>query len=139
MDKLKNLVINIVFCTGAALVVLAIFFVIFDTDQILVSTVFQIFGANILINIGVFLLHKIEFRYVIFEYLLDISCIISVLVIFGFIFDWYSVTPIWVLFIMAVVIYIFVIIASIVNIRNKTKEINELLQKRKEKMEKIAS
>ncbi|MDR2965916.1 MAG: hypothetical protein LBU88_09085 [Treponema sp.] len=136
---MKNLAINIVFCTGAALVILGIFFVIFDTEQILVSTIFQIFGANIIINIGILLLHKIEFRYVVLEYLLDISCIILVLVTFGFIFDWYSVTPIWVLIIMAVIIYMFVIIASIVNIRKKTKEINELLQKRKEKMEKAAS
>jgi hypothetical protein len=135
---MKNLAINIIFCTGAALVILAVFFVIFDTDQILVSTVFQIFGANILINIGVFLLHKIEFRYVILEYLLDTGYITLVLVIFGFIFDWYSVTPVWVLVVMAIVIYLFVIIASIVNVRKKTKEINELLQKRKEKME-IAS
>jgi hypothetical protein len=132
---MKNLTINIVFCTGAALVILAVFFVIFDTEQILVSTVFQIFGANILINIGVFLLHKIEFRYTTLEYLLDTGYITSVLVIFGFIFGWYSVTPVWVLVIMAIVIYLFVIIASIVNVRKKTKEINELLQKRKEKME----
>jgi hypothetical protein len=40
---------------------------------------------------------------------------------------------------MAVVIYIFVIVASIVNLRKKTKEINELLQKRKEKQADTAS
>ena len=136
---MKKLIINIIFCTGAALVILALFFFIFGEKQMLVSTVFQIFGANIIINIGVLLLHKIEIRYLILEYLLDVSYIIAVLVLFGYIFDWFNIIPIWVLIIMAVVIYIFVIIASIVNIRKKTKEINELLQKRKEKMKNIAT
>ena len=136
---MRNLIVNIVFCTGASLVILALFFVIFDFELIFVSTVFQIFGANIIINFGILLLRKIEIRHILLEYLLDVSFIITVLVIFGFIFDWYSATPVWVLVIMAVVIYIFVCIASIVNLRRKTKEINELLRKRKEKIEKIAS
>jgi len=136
---MRNLIVNIVFCTGASLVILALFFVIFDFELIFVSTVFQIFGANIIINFGILLLRKIEIRHILLEYLLDVGYIITVLVIFGFIFDWYSATPVWVLVIMAVVIYIFVCIASIVNLRRKTKEINELLRKRKEKIEKIAS
>ena len=136
---MKNLVINIIFCTGIALVILALFFLFFGEEQMLVSTIFQIFGVNIIINIGVFLLHKIEIRYLILEYLIDISYIIAILVLFGYIFDWYSVTPVWVLVIMAVVIYIFVIIASIVNLRKKTEEINELLRKRNEKIDNNAT
>jgi len=136
---MKNLVINIIFCTGIALVILALFFLFFGEEQMLVFTIFQIFGVNIIINVGVLLLHKIEIRYLILEYLIDISFIITVLVLFGYIFDWYSVTPVWVLVIMAVVIYIFVIIASIVAVRKKTNEINELLRKRKEKMENNAA
>ena len=130
---MRNLIVNIIFCTGASLVILALFFALFNQEQILVSTIFQVFGANIIINFGVYLLHKIESRIIFLEYLLDISFITTVLVIFGFLFDWYKVIPIWVLFIMAVMIYIFVFTASIVNVRKKTKEINELLQKRKEK------
>ncbi|MCL2722662.1 MAG: DUF3021 family protein, partial [Treponema sp.] len=132
---MKNLIVNIVFCTGAALIILALFFLIFNEEHIYLYTVFQIFAANIIINIGIIFLHKIESQFLILEYLLDISFTIVVLVIFGYVFDWYSVTPVWVLIIMAVVIYIFVIIASIVNVRNKTKEINDLLKKRKEKMD----
>ena len=135
---MKNLIVNIVFCTGAALIILALFFLIFNEEHIYLYTVFQIFAANIIINIGIIFLHKIESQFLILEYLLDISFTIVVLVIFGYVFDWYSVTPVWVLIIMAVVIYIFVIIASIVNVRNKTKEINDLLKKRKEKMDNIA-
>jgi hypothetical protein len=127
------------FTTGSTLVILAAFFILFDINRITVPTVFQIFGANIVVNFGLLLTNKFECRYVIVEYLLDISYIIAVLVVSGAIFDWYSSTPVWVLVIMAVVIYIFTLIISMNKLRNDTKEINKLLQKRREKMEKTAS
>jgi len=139
MHTLKKTVSNIMFTTGASLVILAVFLKIIDSDINYVRTVLEIFGANIVINFGIFLIHKFEIRYVILEYLLDISSIIIVLVVSGAIFNWYSAIPVWLLIVMAVVIYLFVIITSITKIRKDTKEINELLQKRKEKKTDTAS
>ncbi|MDR0301489.1 MAG: hypothetical protein LBI04_04150 [Treponema sp.] len=136
---MRKTVVNIMFTTGATLVILAAFFVIFDIDKITVPTVFQIFGANIVINLGLLLTRKFECRYVIVEYLLDISYIIAVLVISGAVFDWYGAIKVWVLAVMAVVIYIFTIIISMNKLRKDTYEINELLKKRKEKNSKTAS
>ena len=131
---MKKLVMNIMFTTGSSLVILAVFFLVFDIGTILVPTVFQIFGANIVINCGLFLMwKKVEIRYVLLEYLLDVGYIIIVLVVFGMIFDWYSAISVWVLAVMAVVIYILAITISINKIRRDTREINKLLQKRKEK------
>jgi len=127
------------FTTGASLVILAVFFVIYDFEFILVPTVFQIFAANIVINVGLFVTSKFESRYAIVEYLLDISYIIAVLVAFGAIFNWYSAIPVWVLVVMAIVIYLFAIIISMNKLRNDTKKINELLQKRREKDSNTAS
>jgi hypothetical protein len=136
---MRKTVVNIMFTTGATLVILAAFFILFDIDKITVPTVFQIFGANIVINLGLLLTRKFECRYVIVEYLLDISYIIAVLVVSGAIFDWYFAISVWVLVVMAVVIYIFTIIISMNKLRKDTDEINELLQKRKEKTESTAS
>jgi len=130
---MRKIVFNTMFTTGAAFVILAVFFVIFDLKFILVPTVFQIFTANIVINAGLLLISKFESRYAIVEYFLDISYIIVVLVVFGAIFDWYSAVPVWVLVVMAIVIYLFAIIISMNKLRNDTKKINELLQKRREK------
>ncbi len=130
---MRKIVVNTMFTTGAAFVILAVFFMIFDLKFILVPTVFQIFTANIVINAGLFLISKFESRYAIVEYFLDISYIIAVLVVFGAIFDWYSAVPVWVLIVMAIVIYLFAIIISMNKLRNDTKKINELLQKRREK------
>jgi hypothetical protein len=139
MDKLKKTVSFIMFTTGASLVILAVFLKIIDDDVIYIRTVLEIFGANIVINSGIFLLHKFESRYIILEYLLDIGLIIIVLVVFGAIFNWYSAIPVWLLVVMAVVIYLFAIITDITKIRKDTREINELLQKRKEKKTDTAS
>jgi hypothetical protein len=130
---MRKTVINIMFTTGAALVILAAFFIIFGLESITVPTVFQIFGANIVINFGLLLMRKFECRFVVVEYLLDISYIIAVLVISGAVFDWYASIKVWVLVIMAVVIYIFTIIITMNKLRKDTDEINELLKKRKEK------
>ena len=131
MNKIKSTVIDTMITTGTSLVILAAFLMIFRQDFIDNLTVFQIFGANIVINCGLVLIHKIESRFVIVEYLIDVSYIIAVLVVFGAIFDWYSTVPVWLLAVMAVVIYIFMIIVTTVKIQKDTKKINALLQKRK--------
>jgi hypothetical protein len=130
---MKKIIINIMFTTGASLVILAVFFVIINEKSIVVKSVLEIFGANILINLGLFIRHRFEIRNVILEFMADVSYIIVILTAFWAIFDWHTGVPLWFLFITAVVIYIFATITAIAKIRKETKEINELLQKRKDK------
>ena len=130
---MKKAVVNIFCITGAALILLAIFTVIIGAPAIFVRTFFEILGANTIIIFGLLLTHKFESRYVFLEYLLDISYVIIVIVVFGVIFDWYSSIPVWYLVIMAVAIYIFSIITSIVRTRKDAQELNALLLKLKEK------
>ena len=138
---MKKTVSYILFTTGAALVILALFsiFIVGDVELIDGNVVLEIFLANIVINFGLFLRWKFEIRYVILEYLVDISYIIIVLVIFGLIFDWYSAVPLWLLVVMATAIYLFAIIITFTKIRKDTAEMNELLQKHKEKQTDTAS
>jgi hypothetical protein len=113
--------------TGASLIILAAFLLTAGREVNYANTVFEVFGANIVINLGLFFLFKLEFRNIILEYLLDVSYIIAVLVIFGKVFEWYAV-PIWFLIVMAVVIYIFVSILAIVNLRKNSQKLNTLLK-----------
>ncbi len=118
--------------TGSALILLALFAGIINGRTITVRTFFEILGANIIIHCGLLFTHKFESDYAVLEFLLDISFVIVVLVVFGFVFQWFSSIPVWYLIIMAVVIYLFGFITNIVRIRKDAKEINELLKKRKE-------
>ena len=133
MNKIKRTIINIMVTTGSALILLAFFAVIIHGKAIRVHTHFEIFGASIVINLGLILTKKFESSYAVLEYLLDISYIFTVLVAFGLIFDWFSTIPIWYLVIMVVVIYAFGSFINILRTKKDADELNELLQKHKNK------
>ena len=132
MNGIKSIITYIMFVTGAALVILAVFSAFLNVEIHFVPTVFEVFAANILIILGLFLRWKFEFRYILLEYLVDVTYIIVVLIAFGFIFNWFSL-PVWHLVVMAVVIYILGIVVLNIKFRKDTNEMNELLQKRKKK------
>jgi peptidoglycan/LPS O-acetylase OafA/YrhL len=139
MNGIKSIITNIMFITGAALVILAVFSALFNVEINYVPVVFEIFAANIFITLGLFLRWKFEIRNIILEYLVDISYTIVVLVVFGLIFDWYSAIPVWLLVAMAVLIYVFAMIISVTKINKDAKELNKLLQKRQKKQADSAS
>jgi len=139
MRKIKKIINDIMFVTGAALVILTVFSLIFNVEISFVPTVFEIFAADIVIILGLFLRGRFEIRNLILEYLVDISFIIAVLVVFGLIFDWYSAIPAWLLVVMAVVIYLFAMIFSVTKIKNDAKELNKLLEKHQKKQADTAS
>jgi len=130
MKEINKIINDIMFVTGAALVILTVFSLFFKVEIGFVPTVFEIFAANIVIILGLYLRGKFEIRNLILEYLVDISYIIAVLVIFGLIFDWYSAIPVWLLIVMAVLIYIFAMIFTVTKIRKDAEELNKLLQTR---------
>jgi len=133
IDKIKKTIINIMVTTSAAIMLLAVFAVIIDGKAIRINTHFEIFGACIVIHLGLIITRKFESSYAVLEYLLDISYIFAVLFTFGFLFDWFSTITIWYLIIMVVVIYTFGSFINIVRIRKDADELNKLLLKRKEK------
>ena len=133
MNKINKTIMNIMFTTGTALMLLAVFAVINGGKAIFVETFFQILGANIVIHLGLILTKKFESSYAILEFLLDISYTIVVLVVFGIVFNWYSSTPVWYLVIMAVVIYTFGVFINILRTQKDANELNKLLQKHKNK------
>jgi hypothetical protein len=132
MKGIKDIITYIMFVTGCAMVILTIFSAVFNVGISLVPTVFEIFAANIVIILGLFLRFKFEIHNMILEYLIDISYIIAVLVVFGLIFDWYRAIPVWLLVVMAVVIYILAAIFTITKIKKDAEELNQLLKKHRE-------
>lgn len=114
--------------TGGTLILLALIGTVYGARFLLIKSVFQSLGANMVIHIGLFFTHKFECRYTILESLLDISYAVIVLLIFGSVFSWYENTPGWMLTGMAVVLYLSGCSAGIFRMHKEVKEINELLQ-----------
>ena len=139
MKGIKKIINDIMFVTGSALVILTVFSLLFNVEIGFVPTIFEVFAANIVIILGLYLRGKFEIRNLILEYLVDISYIIAVLIVFGLIFDWYSAIPVCLLVVMAVVIYIFAMIFSVTKIKSDAKELNKLLLKHRGKQADDAS
>jgi hypothetical protein len=127
---MKKMIINVMATTGITLIVLALIGTLYGAKFLFISGVFQSLGANIVMHLGLIITGKFESKYPILEAILDISYTIVVLIIFGAVFNWYRSTPIWILIIMAVIIYSFGCLMSIFRMREDVKAINELLQKR---------
>ncbi|MDR2555038.1 MAG: hypothetical protein LBC64_06370 [Fibromonadaceae bacterium] len=130
MTGIRKTINDIMFVTGAALVILAVFSLLFGVEISFVPTIFEVFIANIVIILGLCLRGKFEIHNIILEYLIDISYIAVVLIVFGLIFDWYNAVPVWLLIAMAVVIYIFAMIFTAAKLKRDAEELNKLLQKR---------
>jgi len=127
-------VILYVFASAGAVLSLLAFFYMFNENKFISAvTILEIIGANLVITIGLFLTNKIEFRFAIFEYMLDIAFMMLVICISGILFNWYSRVSVWVPIIIVILIYILFNLLDIVRVHKDIIEINKLLQKLKEK------
>jgi cadmium resistance protein CadD (predicted permease) len=146
MREIKQIVVNILAVTCLVLLLLVLTAIIIDgvsvgsigERNIQVSVFLQIFAVNTLICVGLHFTHKLETKYAILEFLIDTSFTIIVLLVFSAIFGWFS-TREWIIVVMGIMAYLFGLLTNIFRTRQDAKEINELLQKRKEKNKGTAS
>ena len=127
---MKRYAVNILATIGLSLITLSIVALMFHASFLEIASVFEAFIVNIIIHIGLLFVKKIECKYTVVESALDIGFIVTVLVVCGALFSWFTSTPIWVLIIMAVVIYLLSIALNLFRMKQEANEINALLQKR---------
>jgi len=139
IDNIKKIVLYVFTSTGAVLLLLTVFIMLKENKSISAVTILEIIGANTVITIGLFLTRKIEFGYAIFEFMLDIVFMITVIVVSGILFNWYLYVPIWVPPGIVILVYIIFYLLDIVRVHRDINEINKLLQKLREKEDKTAS
>lgn len=127
---MRKMAVNILCSTALTLLVLAAFGTMFGATVLFISGVFQSLIANIVIHIGLLFIHKFESEYAVLEYTLDIAYTIAIVLVSGFIFNWYSSTPAWTLVTMSVLIYLAGMLLSTIQMRQDISEINKLLKMR---------
>ncbi|MCM1496109.1 MAG: hypothetical protein NC089_09975 [Bacteroides sp.] len=124
---------NIFVTTGISILLLSIVALFYKADYLYLNTVFQVLGANIIVHLGLVLIHRIQIKYVVLETVLDVILIIGALLAFGIIFDWFTSTPIWVLVIMGIIMYMASLLLNLLQMKKEAKELNALIKKRNEK------
>jgi hypothetical protein len=117
------------FTIGISLFGLTLYYVFIREKVILVDTILQLTGANILIHLLLHLRDKLEIRNPIIESIVDNSIIIAILITFGFIFSWFARVPLWLLVVSGIGYYMITSIITVSKTKKDTDEVNEILNK----------
>lgn len=119
---------NIFATTGLSLILLSIIATFYSAEFLCVKTVFQVFLLNAVVHLIFLLMYKIEIKYLAAETALEIILTVAVALLFGAVFNWYTSTPLFVLVLMSMAIYVISIVLNILHMRQEANEINELIQ-----------
>lgn len=125
---MKRGFINIFATTGLSLILLSIIATFYNAECLFVKTVFQVFLLNVVVHLVLFLMYKMEIKYLAVEIVLEIILTVAASLLFGVIFDWYTSTPLLVLVVMSIIIYVISIILNVLHMKQEADEINELIQ-----------
>lgn len=125
---MKKGFINIFATTGLSLVLLSIIATLYDAEFLCVKTVFQVFLLNVVVHLILLLMYKIEIKYLAVEVVLEIILTVAVSLLFGAAFHWYTSTPLFVLVLMSMAVYVISIILNILHMKQEANEINELIR-----------
>lgn len=125
---MKKGLINIFATTGLSLVLLSIIATLYDAEFLCIETVFQVFLLNIVVHLILLLMYKIEIKYLVIEIAIEIVLTVALSLLFGTIFNWYTSTPLLVLVLMSIAIYVISIILNILHMKQEADEINKLIQ-----------
>jgi hypothetical protein len=125
---MKKTIINMMFTTGTSIVGLTLYFIFLREERVLTQTILQLFVANILIHLGLYIRDKFEVRNPIIESILDNSIIITVILAFGFVFGWFVKVPVWLLVISAIGLYIITVFITSSEVKKDIEKVNKLLE-----------
>ncbi|MBQ9928817.1 MAG: hypothetical protein IJO65_12715 [Lachnospiraceae bacterium] len=125
---MKKMILNIMATTGISLVALALIATLYDGTLICIDTVFQMLGLNIVIYIGLYFMDYIEYRYALLETGLKLIYIILLVLISGFVWDWYNNLSSAVLILMTIGIFAVCVCLDTISLLSEVKTINGLIE-----------
>ena len=125
---MKKIILNIMATTGISLVALALIATLYDGTLICIDTVFQMLGLNIVIYIGLYFMDYMEYRYALLETGLKLIYIILIVLISGFVWDWYNNLSGAVLILMTIGIFAVCVCLDTISLLSEVKTINGLIE-----------
>ncbi len=127
---MKKMISNILATTGIVLLVLSVVALAYGGTVIFINAIFQILAVNTVVYLGLYLLELLEFRYPILETGVKLLYILGVVLLTGWLLEWYEFVSIAVLGIMTVIVMIVCVCLDMLSLRTEVKEINELLEEK---------
>ena len=114
-----------------ALVVLGSHLFFYDNVPRLVF-ILQLLAATVVIRLLLLLTNKFNSHYPILEYLLELGMVLIVVLGFGWLFQWYDLTELWIMIASISAVYIAVYLVGIGEIKRDAAFINKQIKRRKE-------
>jgi len=124
---MKKTIINMMFTTGISIVGLTLYYAFIREERILVQTILQLFGANVVLHLGLYIRDRFEIRNPLIESVADNSIIITVLLVFGFVFGWFARIPVWLLVVSAIALYAITVFITSSEVKKDIEKVNKLL------------
>ena len=131
VNWIKRLLSNILITTSLPLIALSIFVRLQGFDLHFSRTVLLTFGANVVIHIGHQITQRLGIKHLVLDVFVGVVFTTTVLIVFGFIFDLFGVTPIPLLVLLAVLAHIFVLFLNLETRKCHEKEFPNEKQKPK--------
>ena len=129
---MKKLFANTFLTTGACLVLLALVVIVKPSYNIdFAVTIIHTFVSHLVINAGLRITERLEFRYRVLNYVIDFICSTVVVIIIRVGFGWFEFTTVWVLLAISVVVHFAIFILDMHRSRNEIDEINKLIKERR--------
>ena len=69
---MKRNIVNVFATTGISILLLSVVALFYNAEYLYLKTVFQVLGVNMIVHLGLVLIHKIQMKYVVLETALDI-------------------------------------------------------------------
>lgn len=129
---MKQVIKDYLATVSMVILLLAVVATFYKGHLLYISAVFQIFAVTLLIHIGLKLLSKFESQYFLVEILLEVSMILVILLIAGYICDWYKSISVGVLVMMGIVVYGIGGFIGVFKVQEDVNWINEALSRKKE-------
>ena len=130
---MKQKIISCLATTTIALLILTTIAYLYKGHYLCLSTVYEVFLANILIHIGLNLLSQLETPFYLLDTLFNITCISLVIFLLGLLFHWFDYLSPWILLLMGLAVYILGGLIDLFNLHRELSKINQCLQLEKEK------
>lgn len=128
---MKKFMINAFATTGISLIMLSFVALAFHAKCIYLETVFQVFVVNVLSHLLIMLIRKMDFRNNCLEMTLELILLESELLIFDWLFQWFTSVSVGILVIMGIMIYVISLFLNLLQMKHAAKEINSLIQRRR--------
>lgn len=128
---MRKLFVNILATTAMSLLCLAAFAGLSKASFLQISTVFQVFGVNLLIHLFLKLARFWEFSIPYLSFLLDLFLVTLILVLSAHWLDWYRSTPSPILVGIGIITYAAALLLDIFYLQREAMELNRLIKKRK--------